>query len=117
MPKPVRENGLQLISKNIWVRSTGVKVRNAGSVLHCWGNLVEKVKAKKINLTPILMILMILTYRFVWPTPIRTTEGEEDIPLTVGILFSLDRCLLMGDPNSFGSKFIPKSFTRMGISK
>jgi len=30
----------------------------------------------------------------------RTTEGEEDTPLTVGILFSLDRCLLMGDPMS-----------------
>ncbi len=27
----------------------------------------------------------------------RTTEGEEDTPLTVEILFSLDRCLLMGD--------------------
>jgi hypothetical protein len=25
-------------------------------------------------------------------------RGEEDSPLTVGILFSLDRCLLMGDP-------------------
>jgi hypothetical protein len=27
-------------------------------------------------------------------------EGEEDTPLTVGILFSLDRCLLMGAPGS-----------------
>jgi len=25
-------------------------------------------------------------------------KGEEDTPLTVGIAFSLDRCLLMGDP-------------------
>jgi hypothetical protein len=28
----------------------------------------------------------------------RTTEAEEDTHLTVGIVFSLDRCLLMGDP-------------------
>jgi len=28
-----------------------------------------------------------------------TPEGEEETPLTLGILFSLDRCLLMGDPN------------------
>jgi len=28
------------------------------------------------------------------------TKGEEDNPLTAGILFSLDRCLLMGDPYS-----------------
>jgi len=34
----------------------------------------------------------------------RTTEGEEDTPLTVGILFSLDRCLLMGDPEAFLAK-------------
>jgi hypothetical protein len=27
-----------------------------------------------------------------------TPEGEEETPLTLGILFSLDRCLLMGDP-------------------
>jgi hypothetical protein len=26
------------------------------------------------------------------------TEGEEETPLTVGIVLSLDRCLLMGDP-------------------
>jgi len=30
-----------------------------------------------------------------------TPEGEEETPLTLGILFSLDRCLLMGDPNFF----------------
>jgi hypothetical protein len=28
----------------------------------------------------------------------RTTEAEEDTLLTVGIVYSLDRCLLMGDP-------------------
>ena len=36
-------------------------------------------------------------------------KGEEDTPLTVGIAFSLDRCLLMGDPTSpfwFGLLFL-----------
>jgi hypothetical protein len=28
-------------------------------------------------------------------------KREEDTPLTVGIAFSLDRCLLMGDPGAF----------------
>jgi hypothetical protein len=30
--------------------------------------------------------------------PISDNGGEEDTFLTVGKLFSLDRCLLMGDP-------------------
>jgi len=30
--------------------------------------------------------------------PFRYDGGEEDTFLTGGILFSLDRCLLMGDP-------------------
>jgi hypothetical protein len=36
---------------------------------------------------------------------IRTTEGEKDTPLTVGILFSLDRCFLMGDSICFPGVF------------
>ena len=31
-------------------------------------------------------------------------EGEEDTPPTVGIVFSLERCLLMGDTYAFSFK-------------
>ena len=38
---------------------------------------------------------------------IRATEGEEDTPLMIEILFSLVRCLLMGDPFSTFSIRVP----------
>jgi hypothetical protein len=53
----------------------------------------------------------------------RTTEGEEDTPLTLGILFSLDRCLLMGDPKAFlftpvfGYKEMAEPFALLGSQR